>query len=202
MANDTNAIAALIGSRICHDLISPIGAVSNGIELLELSDIAGSPELSLVADSVAHANARIRFFRLAFGVACKDQETGAEEVNAILRDLHVDDRTQIEPFPAGHYPRTEVRAVMLALLCAEQAVPYGGLITMTLSDDGWVVRATAQRMNADATLWDMLNGTPGSALPAPAHVQFVILPSAAWDARLDCSAVLSDDAAEVRLRRG
>ena len=202
MANDTNAIAALIGSRICHDLISPIGAVSNGIELLEISGAANSPELSLVAESVAHANARIRFFRLAFGVACKDQETGAEEVNAILRELHADDRTEIVSFPAGHYPRAEVRAVLLALLCAEQAVPYGGRITMTRSDEGWIVRATADRMNADATLWEMLNGTQGTALPAPAHVQFAILPAAAWEARLDCSASVSDTAAEVRLRRG
>lgn len=202
LANDTNAIAALIGSRICHDLISPIGAVSNGLELLELSDAAGSPELSLVADSVAHANARIRFFRLAFGMACKEQETGAEEVNSILRDLHADDRTEIAPFPSGHYPRAEVRAVLLALLCAEQAVPYGGRIVMTRSEDGWVIRATAERMNVDATLWDMLNGTQGTSLPAPAHVQFLILPAAAWDARLDCSAVLSDEAAEVRLRHG
>ncbi|MGK7652836.1 histidine phosphotransferase family protein [Roseovarius sp. B08] len=203
MANDTNAIAALIGSRICHDLISPIGAVSNGIELLEISGVAAdSPELSLVAESVAHANARIRFFRLAFGMASKEQETGAEEVNAILRDLHADDRTEIEPFPAGHYARAEVRAVMLALLCAEQAVPYGGRITMTRSDEGWLVRAEGKRLNADAKLWDMLNGTQGTALPAPAHVQFVILPAAAWEARLDCSASLSEDAAEVRLRRG
>lgn len=201
VTSDTNAIAALIGSRICHDLISPIGAVSNGIELLELSGAAASPELSLVADSVAHANARIRFFRLAFGVACKDQGTGAEEVNSILKDLHADDRTKIDAFPDGHYPRREVRAVMLALLCAEQAVPYGGRITMTLSDEGWIVRATADRLNSDPALWALLNGMQGKALPAPAHVQFLILPAAAWDARLDCSATVTDDAAEIRLRR-
>ncbi|MBY5988630.1 histidine phosphotransferase family protein [Roseovarius atlanticus] len=201
MVSDTNAIAALIGSRICHDLISPIGAVSNGIELLELSGAAASPELALVVDSVAHANARIRFFRLAFGVASPDQETGAEEVNSILHDLHADERTVIDAFPPGHYPRREVRAVLLALLCAEQAVPYGGRITMTLSDEGWLVRATADRMNSDPELWDLLNGTQGTALPAPAHVQFLILPAAAWDARLDCSANLTDEAAEVQLRR-
>lgn len=201
MANDTNAIAALIGSRICHDLISPIGAVNNGLELLELSGAAASPELSLVADSVAHANARIRFFRLAFGVACKDQETGAEEVNSILKDLHSDDRTKIGDFPGGHYPRPEVRAVMLAFLCAEQAVPYGGSITIEQTRDSWIVRAKAERLNADTALWDMLNGIQGSALPPPAHVQFLILPAAATDARLDCSAAVSGDAAEIRLRR-
>ncbi len=53
-------LAALIGSRICHDLISPIGAIGNGLELLSMAG-AGGPEVALISDSVSNANARIRF---------------------------------------------------------------------------------------------------------------------------------------------
>ena len=65
---DQTDLAALLGSRICHDLISPIGAIGNGVELLMMEGGTPSPELVLIAESVAAANARIRFFRLAFGV--------------------------------------------------------------------------------------------------------------------------------------
>ena len=61
---DTKAtLAALLGSRICHDLISPLGAIGNGIELLELSGI-DSPEVALIREAVADANRRIKLFRI------------------------------------------------------------------------------------------------------------------------------------------
>jgi histidine phosphotransferase ChpT len=63
-------LTSLIGSRICHDLISPLGAIGNGVELLAMSEVAKGPEMSLIAESVENANARIRFFRVAFGAAC------------------------------------------------------------------------------------------------------------------------------------
>ena len=61
--------ATLIGSRICHDLISPIGAINNGIELIEMGSTASTPEMTLISESVVNASARIRYFRIAFGAA-------------------------------------------------------------------------------------------------------------------------------------
>ena len=77
-------LAALIGSRICHDLISPIGAVTNGLELMSMAGGTG-PELELVNESAANANARIRLFRLAFGQATTDAD---------------DKRRELQPHPA------------------------------------------------------------------------------------------------------
>ncbi|HMS96693.1 MAG TPA: histidine phosphotransferase, partial [Tabrizicola sp.] len=62
---DQPDLAALIASRICHDLISPLGAIGNGVELLAME--RAGPELDLLSESVAHANARIRLFRISFG---------------------------------------------------------------------------------------------------------------------------------------
>ena len=76
----TDNIAALIRSRICHDLISPIGAIGNGVELLTMSASAGgSPELDLIADSVHNANARIRFFRIAYGAVIPPKISGVQK---------------------------------------------------------------------------------------------------------------------------
>ena len=73
-------INALIGSRICHDLINPLGAISNGIELLEMAGVAQGPEMSLVSDSVENATAKLKMLRLAFGAASPDQTVSRQEV--------------------------------------------------------------------------------------------------------------------------
>ena len=90
-------LPALIGSRICHDLISPIGAINNGLELLEMAGTgaAPGPELALIGQSVESASARIRFFRIAFGAA-GDQTMGQNEVTSILRDLYTASRVEID----------------------------------------------------------------------------------------------------------
>ena len=58
-------LAALVGSRICHDLISPIGAIGNGVELLALTDGDTGAEMELISESVQNASARIRYLRIA-----------------------------------------------------------------------------------------------------------------------------------------
>lgn len=81
----TDNIAALIGSRICLDLISPIEAIGNGVEFLTMSaSVGSSPELNLIADSVHNTNARIRFFRIAYGAASMDNVIGRQEVISVL----------------------------------------------------------------------------------------------------------------------
>ena len=93
---DKPDLAALIGSRICHDLISPIGAIGNGVELMLMDGAPKAPELALISESVANANARIRFFRVAFGAATGDQRIAAPEVLSILSDLTKGGRLKIE----------------------------------------------------------------------------------------------------------
>ena len=81
MADSENDLAALIGSRICHDLISPIGAINNGLELVAMSGDVMSQEMELIAQSVENASARIRFFRVAFGSAGGQLIDRAESVS-------------------------------------------------------------------------------------------------------------------------
>jgi hypothetical protein len=76
-------LGAKVASRICHDLSNPLGAIANGLELLLMTGLEPSPEMSLLQDSVASASARIRWFRLAFGPA-GPQRVGRAEVTDIL----------------------------------------------------------------------------------------------------------------------
>ena len=202
MSHHSDSLASLIGSRICHDLISPIGAVSNGLELLELSGTAKGPELMLVAESIANANARIQFFRLAFGVASAGQQIGGDEVGAILAGMYKGGRVSVTGFPPGDHPRAVIRAVLLAMLCCEQAIPHGGDLTVTRSGQNWAIVARGPRIAPDAALWASLNGTPPEGDIGPAAVQFILLPETLPVLNMKCETQPTESTVEIRLSPG
>jgi len=181
-------IAALVGSRVCHDLISPLGAIGNGVELMGLTDGDRSSELDLISESVDNANARIRLFRIAYGTAANDQRVSRSEVLAILSAIARGGRFtyfwQIET----DQPRVDVRAALLAVQCLEAAMPMGGDISVSLGDDGrWQLDASATRYNIDDALWSQML-TPSKPFDhTAAQVQFALLPTALRDAGRELS---------------
>lgn len=190
-------LAALIGSRICHDLISPIGAINNGLELLEMAaDDSTGPEISLIGESVGNASARIRFFRVSFGAA-GDQMVGAAEVTSILRDLYEGSRLSVEWQPQAAQGRAGVQLAFLAILCLESALPYGGHITVTQDQGAWCLTATADKLLVDPELWQLL--APGNTREGlrPAHVQFALLPIIAADAGRQVSHRITDSTVTI-----
>ena len=103
-------LAALVGSRICHDLISPLGAIGNGVELLGMTGVPDGPEMDLIAESVGNANARIRFFRIAFGAAAADQRIGAGRNRLDPRGRSRDGRIAYRWQAEGDVERRDVAA--------------------------------------------------------------------------------------------
>jgi histidine phosphotransferase ChpT len=168
-------LAALVGSRICHDLISPIGAIGNGVELISMEGSVKGPEMLLISESVAHANAKIRFFRVAFGAASSDQRIGRNEVASILSDISHGSRIQIEFDAPADLQRRDVKLVFLMLLCLETALPFGGKVIVERSEQRWLLRAAAVKLRTDPALWDCLVG-PVTTEISPAQVQFLLVP--------------------------
>ena len=169
-------LAALISSRICHDLISPIGAIGNGVELLQMDGAAQSPELALIAESVASANARIRYFRVAFGAASGDQRIARTEVMSILTDISRGGRLSYAWTSAADLPRREVRLVFLLLQCVESATAYGGRVQVDRDATGWTIRATATRLKIDPPLWEALSEGRAPAEIGAGQVHFALVP--------------------------
>ncbi|MEM8576897.1 MAG: histidine phosphotransferase family protein [Pseudomonadota bacterium] len=173
MGKSETDLAALIGSRICHDLISPIGAINNGLELLGMAGQAGGAELDLITQSVENASARIRFFRIAYGAAGK-QLVGRAEVVSTLKDYSAGGRLEMAWGPLEPHPRSQVRLAFLALQCLESAMPYGGRVDVTQAGGAWTLTGQADKLNVDAALWSILEGGPVSDV-SPSQVQFALL---------------------------
>lgn len=191
-------IAALIGSRICHDLISPIGAISNGVELLEMAGGAAGPEIELISESVVNANARIRFFRVAFGAASSGQMIGASEVRSILADYSAGGRLRLDWQAGGDQVRAEAKIAFLLILCLETAMPWGGKITVGNTGGIWSVFGGSDRIKVDNALWGtLLTPNPNRDISA-AEVQFLLLPTLLRDADRSLSLDIGETAISAR----
>lgn len=173
---------ALLGSRICHDLINPLGAISNGIELMGLAGSTAGPELDLVTDSVENATSKLKFLRLAFGAASQDQTVARSEVLSTLAAMARGGRLSYSWNVPGNPSRFDVRTALLAVMCVETALPVGGDIIVTLDDAGWSVQAKHDRLNLDPALWVPLSKGQCPDDLSAAKVHFGLLPEMAAEA--------------------
>lgn len=191
-------LAALVGSRICHDLISPIGAIGNGVELLSLTDGDTGAEMELISESVQSANARIRYFRIAYGAASADQMVGRSDILSILTATARGGRFTYFWQVEGDQPRRTVRCAMLLMQCFEAALPLGGDILIDRDGDQWQLRADGPRIKIDAALWDsMVHPHPDYPFTA-AQVQFALIPGYMAEAGHTLQVTMTADAIVAR----
>lgn len=184
MTQNNMDFSALVGSRICHDLISPVGAIGNGVELIGMGGSSG-PELELISDSVGNANARIRYFRVAFGLAGAEQMVGVREIRAILSDLAIGGRVSYEWDVERDVPRQELRAAFLALMCLESALPYGGFLSISEVANRWQLTAEGRKIAFEENLWADLTRVNRTVEITPGRVQFGLLPQIVNDLERD-----------------
>lgn len=173
-------LVELVGSRICHDLANPIGAITNGVELMQMADPGGSgAELQLVADSVAHASARLRMMRIAFGAAAPGQMIACKEAAQILAGCYGGSRLEVTWQTGSDRQRGEVKLAFLLLQCLEAVLPRGGAVQLMQDGGRWRIAARAERVKDAPGLWALLAGAPLPEGLGPAEVQFALAPRAA-----------------------
>src|ERR1700730_68355 len=173
---DNLELAALLCSRVCHDLISPVGAIVNGLEVL---DDNPKPEdrdfaLDLIRKSAKTASARLQLCRLAFRAA------GSAGAQIDLRAAQTLARGHIEAtkttiawnLPRLLLPKNRVKLLLNMLVIAQQTIPRGGTLRVDPIGDGETMafRVTATGLNARVpqNIADMLAGSQASAVDAHA----------------------------------
>ncbi|MGX9427954.1 MULTISPECIES: histidine phosphotransferase ChpT [Bradyrhizobium] len=153
-APDALELAALLCSRVCHDLISPVGAIVNGLEVI---DDNPKPEdrdfaLDLIRKSAKTASARLQFCRLAFGAA---GSAGAQidlgDAQAMAKG-HIEDGkvTLTWNLPRLLMPKNRVKLLLNMLVIAQQTIPRGGTLTIDPVGEGETMsfRITSAGLNA------------------------------------------------------
>jgi histidine phosphotransferase ChpT len=139
MADDLDLHAAqMLISHLCHELVSPIGAINNGIELIEDAGAEGmqGEALELIADSGRMAAAKLRFYRMAYGKAGAAGDVGLGEARSIAIDLLAGDgRTTIDwpSVPAVRLAPGSVQLLLNLLLLASGCLPRGGAVAVEIA---------------------------------------------------------------------
>jgi len=193
-------LAALVGSRICHDLISPIGAISNGVELLSLAGSETGAEMDLIKQSVDNATARIRFFRVAYGASEGKRMMTSNEVSSILAAYSSGVRVTFDWQLESDQTRAMIKCAFLLLQALEAALPLGGVVTARNDGGEWRFVAKGQRLSVDHAVWSTLSDGDIADTPEKAsQVQFALLPEALETTGQSLSFEETEDSFEITL---
>lgn len=172
-------LASLLCSRLCHDLMSPVGALSNGIELLGDEDDEQMREhcLQLLADSARTTSAKLKFFRLAFGAAGGfGSDVDTSEAESVVRGLFGAEK-KIElgwDVAERQLPKGVVKLLLNLALIAGDGLVRGGQLDIGVEsrerEIELVIRAEGPRVIVDPVLRETLikGAADGSVEPRAA----------------------------------
>jgi histidine phosphotransferase ChpT len=151
---DALDLAALLCSRVCHDLISPAGAIVNGLEVLEEAkdDETRSFAMELIKKSARTASARLQFCRIAFGAA---GSAGAQidlgDAENVARGFIEDEKVKLAwNLPRALMPKNRVKLLLNMLLVATASIPRGGVVAIdgNGADENMAFKLVARGLNA------------------------------------------------------
>src|SRR6266851_3554002 len=155
VALDALDLAALLCSRVCHDLISPTGAIVNGLEVLDEKESDQETKnfaLDLIRKSAKTASTRLQFCRLAFGAAgSAGAQIDLDDAHSMARAFIEDDKTKLAwNLPRMLLPKNRVKLLLNMLIIASQTIPRGGTITVDPigAGEGMGFRLAATGLNA------------------------------------------------------
>jgi histidine phosphotransferase ChpT len=161
-------LAALLCSRVCHDLISPVGAIMNGLEVMEegKDEETSKFAMDLIKKSAKTASAKLQFCRLAFGAAgSAGAQIDTGDAEKVTRGLMEDEKTKLGwNLPRVLLAKNRVKLLLNMMLLAAQAIPRGGQLTVDPVGEGdtmgFRVRATGTNAKIPQAIPPLLSGTP------------------------------------------
>ncbi len=169
-------LAALLCSRVCHDLISPVGAIVNGLEVLEESkdEETKTFALDLIKKSARVGSAKLQFCRIAFGAAgSAGAQIDTGDAEGVARGFIEDEKVKLTwKIPRIFMGKNRVKLLLNMLIIGGQAIPRGGMLMVEPIGEGENMgfRVTATGLNARVpAVQELLNGgSEGHAVDAHA----------------------------------
>jgi histidine phosphotransferase ChpT len=165
-------LAALISSRICHDVINPVGAISNGLEMLgeEQDEQMREQAMNLIRKSASQASAKLQFARLAYGAAgSAGAEIDLRDAEKVARDFVQSGKHSLAwKGPAVTLPKNKVKLLLNLVALGVVALPRGGTIDAEVVGQppnvGFTVVAKGEAAKLNEHVTGLLAGANGAPL--------------------------------------
>ncbi len=149
-------LAALISSRLCHDVISPVGAIVNGLEILEEDNDPQMREfaLDLVRKSARQASNRLQFARLAFGAAgSAGAAIDLADAEQMARGAVADSKAELTwTAPRALLPKNNVKVLLNLVVIALTTIPRGGKLHVNVEGNNSLARFTLETEGVSARI--------------------------------------------------
>jgi histidine phosphotransferase ChpT len=152
---DGPELASLIAAKLCHDFISPSGAIMSGLDLLadptaqDMRDDA----IGLITDSARKMVALVQFCRVAFGAATTAERFTADEVKGLVEAVISGGRATIAwNIDVSDFGKPQARALVNLAYLTAAALPMGGEAVVSASLDGGRVKLEGRAQGARARL--------------------------------------------------
>lgn len=173
-------LTSILVSRICHDLVSPVGAVVNGVDLV--TEIGGGDieaELAMISQSSNRASALLQYYRIAFGAASDEAEVSrtslAEQASTFLATPRILLNWSGKSGP--HLPRPIAKLLLQLLLCARGVAGMRAIINVNMPMDGSLpleIEVQSERGPDAPEMLARLAGTPTPGEVSPRLVEFAL----------------------------
>ena len=174
-------VLELLASKLCHDLISPVSAINNGVELIE--DIGGNvvdEAMKLIGDSAAQASRRLRLFRVAYGRAGSEEGMALRDAKQIAEQYMSGGKVSLVwPDDAGMAEAATRRGLLKIalnlLVMSEEILAYGGRVQVRpVSEEasiGWRFEIVGRNAQLTPAIQAALEGTVSVDELTPRSIQ-------------------------------
>jgi histidine phosphotransferase ChpT len=173
-------VMELLASKLCHDLVSPVSAINNGVELIE--DIGGSvvnEAMKLIGDSAVTAARRLRLFRMAYGRAGSEENIAVRDVRQVAEQylsggkitLNWPDATPADDAVAS---RGFLKTILNMIVLAEESLAYGGVVTLRSGDNGCHIEIVGRSAHLSLQHQEALDGAMAIEELSPRTIQAYI----------------------------
>jgi histidine phosphotransferase ChpT len=198
-------LAALLCSRVCHDVISPVGAVANGLEVLEDEDDEAMREiaLDLVRKSARQASAKLQFCRLAYGASgSQGVSIDLGEAGDVAAMFVGEEKVKLDwRAPRESRPKLEVKLVLNMMLVAMGTIPRGGVVEVSADAASITARSRGENARIADKLAQVLDGSLAADEMDARLVQPYYMKRLADEAGFGLVVELTDDGAAITAMR-
>ena len=167
-------IIALVTARMSHDLTSPIGAIGNGVELVEFRGKSLSEEGELVKASLKAIVAKLKLFRIAFGQFNAEEMLNATKISAVQTAWNITGRIHVN-FAPKKMRKADLKTCLLILQSIQVAMPQGAKVMITIEEGRTIIRAIGPKVTFDEALWSALTYKHITPDIPPKNIQFALL---------------------------
>ncbi len=189
-------VLELLASRLCHELVGPVGAVSNGMELLSDQEFGMADDaLELATKSAAQAGCVLQYYRMAYGSAGDHQGGDLTLFRSLAEALMTHMKCELQwsdPMPGDEVPKACGKILLNLIVLAEESLPRGGVITTMLARQGDGFEISVGAKGTDAALREQTEAAMSPEVAADSltarnvHGHFTALLVQRYGGRLAC----------------